>query len=124
MYTQPMRRTSQPMRTFFSFSSIAARTLVLAMLTVMGCAHLPTRTARTMFTYAGPGTKVCVSGTMNGWSLTGMTRHAEHWDLELPLRPGRYAYVLVIDGSMQPDPEALLQEDDGFGNINSILVVP
>lgn len=103
---------------------MAARTLILTMLTVMGCAHLPSRTSRTMFTYAGPGTTVCVSGTMNGWSPTGMIRHDEHWELELPLQPGRYAYVLVIDGSMQPDPEALLQEDDGFGNVNSILVVP
>lgn len=70
---------------------------------------------------------VCVSGDFNGWA-TGkdcLRFTGSRWETRLPVPSGRYAYVFVIDGGqVRPDPQALLQEDDGFGRINSILVVP
>ncbi len=37
---------------------------------------------------------------------------------------GRHGYVFFVDGErFLVDPEALLHEDDGFGRVNSVLIV-
>lgn len=92
-----------------------------------GCAHVASRPpGKTLLTYSGPAATVCVSGTMNGWATDQdcMKRKKGRWEVLLALPPGRHAYVLVVDGIARPDPNALLQEEDGFGAVNSILVTP
>ena len=42
----------------------------------------------------------------------------------MELEKGRHAYAFLVDGKrLVSDPAALLGEEDGFGNRNSILVI-
>jgi hypothetical protein len=53
-----------------------------------------------------------------------MARQGQAWTLTVFLAPGRYHYAFLIDGRRwQPDPGALLFEDNGFGGENSVLIV-
>jgi hypothetical protein len=69
---------------------------------------------------------VCVSGSFNNWSARThcMVRGGESWSISMLLAPGRYPYLLVIDGGLwREDPGSVLSEDNGFGMNNSVLVV-
>ena len=44
------------------------------------------------------------------------------WSIRVPLGRGRYEYAFLVNGrTVVPDPKALLFQDDGFGNSNSII---
>jgi hypothetical protein len=46
------------------------------------------------------------------------------WELSVGLDGGRYEYAFLVDGKkVVPDPKAVLQQDDGFGNRNSVLII-
>ena len=79
------------------------------------------------FMYANPRAKeVSLAGSFNGWSPTShhMTQKEKRWTIEVPLQPGRYTYAFVVDGGgWQPDPDAPLWEDSGFGARSSVLIV-
>ena len=46
------------------------------------------------------------------------------WSVTLPLTPGRYEYMFVVDGQRWVgDPAAVEQADDGFGSRNAVLEV-
>ena len=46
------------------------------------------------------------------------------WSIVLPLPPGRYEYKFVLDGEKWvPDPGNEEEVDDGFGSVNSIIIV-
>jgi hypothetical protein len=46
------------------------------------------------------------------------------WSIQLRLSPGRYQYILVIDGRLwKPDPNSPIKEESGFGTENSVFVV-
>lgn len=70
---------------------------------------------------------VAVAGDFNHWSVEKglMKKESEGvWTLEVPLEPGTYQYMFVVDGELWvPDPNAELYRDDGFGNKNSVLRV-
>jgi Glycogen recognition site of AMP-activated protein kinase len=75
-----------------------------------------------------PGAKtVQVAGDFNGWnpmhtSLEQISDGA--WAVTIPLKPGRYAYMFVVDGQRWvADPFAAEQKDDGFGSRNAVLDV-
>ncbi len=72
--------------------------------------------------------KVAVIGSFNHWNPDGYQMHRDTpggpWRLKLELSQGRYAYAFLIDDQwIVPDPHSLLQQDDGFGNLNSALIV-
>jgi len=70
--------------------------------------------------------EVCVAGGFNNWSARThcMVRAGESWSVSIVLPPGRYPYLLVVDGNLwQEDPGSILSEDNGFGMNNSVLVV-
>jgi hypothetical protein len=68
---------------------------------------------------------VAVLGAFNAWAPLALDRQADgSWKKDLLLKPGRYAYKLMIDGRLRPDPAARASEPDGFGGRNSLLVVP
>lgn len=79
------------------------------------------------FVYTDDGAKeVCLAGSFNQWSLKSlcMVRDGNTWSRVVPLPPGRYQYVFVIDGHRwKPDPGALITEETGFGTRNSVLIV-
>lgn len=72
--------------------------------------------------------RVALAGSFNDWSdsTTFFVQHPESgvWSVTVTLRPGEHEYLFVIDGeSWIPDPDAHAQVDDGFGNLNSMIVV-
>jgi hypothetical protein len=75
-----------------------------------------------------PGARtVQAAGDFNGWNpertpLEQVSNGA--WMATIPLEPGRYEYMLVVDGKQWiADPFALEQSDDGFGSRNAVLEV-
>lgn len=72
--------------------------------------------------------RVSVIGSFNHWSPKGyqMRYDEKHgiWALPVRLPKGRYEYSFLLNGKIIiPDPRALIQKDDGFGNKNSLLIV-
>jgi hypothetical protein len=71
--------------------------------------------------------EVCVIGSFNSWQpgATPMRRDPEGvWTARFFLPAGRYVYKFLVDGKVRiPDPNADQREPDGFGGMNSILVV-
>ena len=84
----------------------------------------------TRFVLVAPGaTSVQLTGDFLSWSRDGIEledlRGTGVWTADVPLPPGVYQYGFVIDGSRWvPDPTALSQVDDGFGQMNSVVIVP
>jgi hypothetical protein len=70
---------------------------------------------------------VDVAGDFNGWD-PGRTplepASGGAWTVTLPLEPGRYEYMFVVNGKeWVADPLAVEQNDDGFGSQNAVLDV-
>ena len=75
-----------------------------------------------------PGaTTIEVAGDFNGWDprRTPLEQTSSGaWTVTLPLEPGRYEYMFVVDGKQWiADPFAVEQNDDGFGSRNAVLDV-
>jgi len=75
-----------------------------------------------------PGARsVSVAGDFNGWnpSRTQLERsEGGVWTATIPLKPGRYQYMFVIDGQQWiADPLAAEGAGDGFGAQNAVLDV-
>jgi len=73
--------------------------------------------------------RVHVVGDFDNWVLYAdplIDRNGDgEWTVLLNLAPGRYEYKFVIDGvKWIPDPKNKTTVDDGFGNRNSVIVVP
>lgn len=70
---------------------------------------------------------VSVAGDFNGWNpaKTKLERtDGGMWTVTLPLKPGRYEYMFVIDGKEWiADPFAAEGTGDGFGSQNAVLDV-
>lgn len=71
---------------------------------------------------------VALVGDFNGWDrqATPMRRAKSpgRWTVSVPLARGRHAYGFVVDGvRWVADPVAPLAPPDGFGGVNSIIVV-
>lgn len=78
------------------------------------------------FFFTGRHDSVCLSGDFNGWSHEShcLQRKGEEWSIQLTLPPGSYRYGFVIDKrEWAYDPDAVIQEDDGFGKKNSLLLI-
>ena len=73
-----------------------------------------------------PGAQsVAVAGDFNGWN-PGQTKLERSegglWTATIPLKPGRYQYMFVIDGKQWiADPLAGEASGDGFGAENAVL---
>ena len=79
-----------------------------------------------LFVFTGRHDSVCLSGDFNGWSSGShcLQRKGDEWSIQLVLPPGTYRYGFVIDKrEWVCDPDALVQEDDGFGKKNSVLQI-
>ena len=73
-----------------------------------------------------PGARtVQVAGDFNGWTPAPLTEVSDGaWAVTLPIEPGRYEYMYVVDGQQWiADPFAAEQNEDGFGSRNAVLDV-
>ncbi|MGE5840143.1 MAG: isoamylase early set domain-containing protein [Deltaproteobacteria bacterium] len=78
------------------------------------------------FVLSGQHDSVCLSADFNGWSSEShcLERDGDRWWIQVVLPPGSYRYGFVIDKTDWTwDPEALIQEEDGFGKKNSVLII-
>lgn len=70
---------------------------------------------------------VSVAGDFNGWNpaQTKLDRaDGGVWTVTIPLKPGRYEYMFVVDGKQWiADPLAAEDAGDGFGSQNAVLDV-
>lgn len=69
--------------------------------------------------------KVILAGSFNGWNEHKelMVLKNGSWISTLDLPGGKQTYKFIIDGKWITDPKNPLKEDDGYGNINSVLFV-
>lgn len=58
--------------------------------------------------------EVQLIGDFNGWKAgtLALSPHGGTWEVLVPLPPGRYRYLYVVDGTQAPDPAATQVEDD------------
>ena len=78
------------------------------------------------FVYSGHHDSVCLRADFNGWSPEShcLRRNGEEWSIQVALLPGRYRYGFILDKRVWAcDPDALIQENDGFGRKNSVLII-
>lgn len=86
-------------------------------------------TSTTRFVLLAPAaTSVAVTGDFLNWAPEGhqLTRVRDGlWVADLRLTPGIHQYSFIVNGTeWQPDPQATASVDDGFGQRNSVLIVP
>ncbi len=83
----------------------------------------------TRFILVAPeASSVHLTGDFASWSPEGIRledlRGTGVWSADVPLGPGVYQYTFIIDGTdWRPDPMALSQVADGFGQVNSVVIV-
>lgn len=78
--------------------------------------------------YAPTATSVALVGDFNDWDKAATplrpTGTTGAWAVTVPLRPGRYRYAFVVDGTRWlADPGAPRAPDDDFGTPNSVMTV-
>lgn len=84
----------------------------------------------TRFVLVAPeASSVRLTGDFLAWSREGVEledpRGTGVWTADVSLEPGVYQYTFVIDGTRWvPDPAAVSYVDDGFGQFNSVVIVP
>ena len=94
-----------------------------------------------LFQYEAPQARhvnVCGNWDENGWCGTEAAGRFDHdlgamsdedgdgvWSIKLPLKPGRYLYKYAVDWGLRWESDANnpLNEADGFGGVNSILIL-
>jgi len=83
----------------------------------------------TRFVFVAPGaSSVRMTGDFVSWDPGGIALQDQRgtgvWTVDVPLEPGVYQYTFVVDGTeWRPDPHAVSQVDDGFGQTNSVVIV-
>ncbi len=84
----------------------------------------------TRFVFVAPEARsVRITGDFVGWDPEGVPledpRGSGTWTVDLPLPPGVHQYVFILDGTeWRADPRAVSHVDDGFGQRNSVVIVP
>jgi Glycogen recognition site of AMP-activated protein kinase len=86
--------------------------------------------ASTRFVFLAPGAeRVAITGDWVHWDPAGLPLRSPRadgvWVAEIAIPPGLHHYVFIVNGTeWRPDPNAASQVDDGFGQRNSVLLVP
>jgi 1,4-alpha-glucan branching enzyme len=68
---------------------------------------------------------VAVAGSFNNWrqSQTIFAKEGDHWVCRIKVEPGKYLYKFIVEGDWITDPGNQVTEEDGNGNVNSVLIV-
>jgi hypothetical protein len=78
-------------------------------------------------TFVAPAAQhVSVAGDFNKWRTDShvMKRENGMWTINIPLKPGIYSYMFIVDNShWVADPHAESYLDDGFGAQNAVMRV-
>lgn len=67
--------------------------------------------------------KVIVTGSFNGWQTESyrMNKTLDGWEFPVYLKPGKYTYKFIVDGTWLLDPANELWEPNAEGTGNSVL---
>jgi hypothetical protein len=87
-------------------------------------AHLPRTVEFVLRAEADSG--VAVVGDFNDWDPRATPLHADRdgvWTVAVPLRPGRYRYTFIVDGTWRRDPAAPRALEDDFGRPTSVITI-
>jgi len=71
-------------------------------------------------------TQVFLAGEFNEWSPTATPMEKDEtgtWHVKIKLKPGRYEYKFVVDGTWMEDPANPEKVPDPYGGYNSVLTV-
>ena len=69
---------------------------------------------------------VALVGDFNDWDASATPLHPDRdgvWTVTVPLRPGRYRYTFIVDGSWRQDPAAPRALEDDFGRPTSVITI-
>ncbi len=84
-------------------------------------------TVMVRLTFEAPGAhRVAVAGDFNKWRTNAdvMVRENGAWTIDLPLKPGVYTYMFIVDDKRwETDPSAPAYRADGFGHQNAVMRV-
>jgi hypothetical protein len=69
---------------------------------------------------------VALAGSFNNWHESQLlfAREGDAWVCRIDLAPDRYTYKFIVDGNWMLDPANAETEEDEYGNLNSVLVIP
>jgi hypothetical protein len=69
-------------------------------------------TRNILFRFPRPSAKsVFIIGDFNDWKRTAMEKNEKGWDLTIPLTPGSYKYMFVVDEKRIKDPNNKVAQD-------------
>jgi 1,4-alpha-glucan branching enzyme len=74
--------------------------------------------------YAPAAKKVSLAGSFNNWDAKAHAAKKDtkgNWTVKLNLKPGRYEYKFVVDGSWMNDPKCTSCVSNSFGSQNCVL---
>jgi 1,4-alpha-glucan branching enzyme len=81
----------------------------------------------TTFSYTDVNARsVSIAGEFNQWSATANPLQKDQqglWTATISLKPGKYAYKFVVDGTWKADPLSPDGADDGFSGKNAVKTV-
>jgi 1,4-alpha-glucan branching enzyme len=87
----------------------------------------PSLKGNTMFRLKGypKAFQIFLAGSFNNWQEKQLLfgKEGDEWVCRIDLPEGKHAYKFIVDGHWITDPENSINEDDGAGNINSILYI-
>lgn len=73
-----------------------------------------------------PASQVSLAGSFNNWESGRLLLNdsgGAHWEIEIPLPPGCYEYLFVVDGRWMTDPQNPHTLPNPFGGLNSVVEV-
>lgn len=74
--------------------------------------------------YAPQAKRVNVAGTFNNWDTKAIAAKRNSrgtWTVKLSLKPGRYEYKFLVDGTWLNDPRCTSCVSNSFGTKNCII---
>src|SRR5262249_23299158 len=99
------------------------------LLNIAGCRPPRVQNGHLVFVYHDDSaTKVALAGDFNGWNTADNDRRPDGsglWLVEVKTPPaGRYQYKFIVDGKRWiEDPNNGLRAADGYGGLNSLLLI-
>ena len=79
------------------------------------------------FKLHAPGAKrVSVAGTFNEWNAKSLTAKKDtkgNWKVKVNLKPGRYEYKFIVDGSWINDPSCNQCVYNSMGSQNCVIEI-
>ena len=126
-----LRPRTMTVRPAYGLGLVAALLAALTLWPVTDGMPNPTDAGKvpTHFVLMAPDVQsVSLTGDFTSWASEGIALRDVNgsglWVADVDLDPGVYQYVFIVNGQeWRPDPGASAQVDDGFGQVNSVVMV-